>query len=114
MKVALISPKGPLYRHKGGIFKKNLRYAPLTLVHLAALVPEELNAELVIHDEGIEDIPTDMEVPCCIYLCNRASSVCFRLSLLHPQLGLASHQVQLKRCIALSDYQLCALLMVAN
>ncbi len=62
MKVALISPKGPLYRHKGGIFKKNLRYAPLTLVHLAALVPEELNAELVIHDEGIEDIPTDMEV----------------------------------------------------
>lgn len=24
--VALISPKGPLYRHKGGIFGKGLRY----------------------------------------------------------------------------------------
>ena len=62
MRIALISPKGPLYRYRGGIFKKNLRYAPLTLVHLAALVPEDLNAEIVIHDEGIGDIPTDLDV----------------------------------------------------
>ena len=38
MRIALISPKGPLYRHRGGIFKKSLRYAPLTLTTLAALV----------------------------------------------------------------------------
>ncbi|MEK6753832.1 MAG: hypothetical protein AABZ00_16360 [Chloroflexota bacterium] len=36
MKLVLISPKGPLYRHRGGIFKKNLRYAPLTLTTPAA------------------------------------------------------------------------------
>lgn len=28
MKIALISPKGPLYRARGGIFKKSLRYQP--------------------------------------------------------------------------------------
>ena len=37
LRIALISPKGPLYRHRGGIFKRSLRYAPLTLTTLAAL-----------------------------------------------------------------------------
>jgi radical SAM superfamily enzyme YgiQ (UPF0313 family) len=57
MKIALISPKGPLYRHRGGIFRKSLRYQPLTLTTLAALVPPELNAEIKVYDEGIEDVP---------------------------------------------------------
>lgn len=61
MKIVLISPKGPLYRHRGGIFKKNLRYAPLTLSTLAAYVPPELNAEIEIIDEGIEDVPLDLQ-----------------------------------------------------
>lgn len=61
MKIVLISPKGPLYRHRGGIFKKSLRYQPLTLTTLAALVPAELNAEVVLYDEGIEDVPLDLE-----------------------------------------------------
>lgn len=61
MKIALISPKGPLYRHRGGIFKKNLRYAPLTLTTLAAYVPPELNATIEIHDEGIEDIDLNLQ-----------------------------------------------------
>ena len=56
MKLVLISPKGPLYRHRGGIFKQNLRYAPLTLTTLAAYVPPELNMEVEIIDEGIEDV----------------------------------------------------------
>ena len=60
MKIALLSPKGPLYRHRGGIFKRSLRYAPLTLTTLAALVPEEVNATIEIHDEGIEDIDLQM------------------------------------------------------
>src|SRR6266540_4006009 len=59
MKIVLLSPKGPLYRHRGGIFKKNLRYAPLTLTTLAALVPAELHAEVEILDEGIEDVDID-------------------------------------------------------
>jgi radical SAM superfamily enzyme YgiQ (UPF0313 family) len=61
MRVALISPKGPLYRHRGGIFRKSLRYQPLTLTTLAALVPRELNIELQLFDEGIADVPLDLE-----------------------------------------------------
>ena len=57
MKIALISPKGPLYRHRGGIFRKSLRYQPLTLTTLAALIPPALNADIALYDEGIEDVP---------------------------------------------------------
>jgi radical SAM superfamily enzyme YgiQ (UPF0313 family) len=56
MRILLISPRGPLYRHKTGIWKKSLRYQPLTLTTLASLVPPELNAEVVLMDEGIDDI----------------------------------------------------------
>ena len=56
MRVVLISPKGPLYRHRGGIFKKSLRYMPLTLTTLAALVPGELGAEVRLIDEGIQEV----------------------------------------------------------
>jgi radical SAM superfamily enzyme YgiQ (UPF0313 family) len=59
LKLTLISPKGPLYRHRGGIFKKNLRYAPLTLTTLAALIPPEIPADVTILDEGIEDVDVD-------------------------------------------------------
>lgn len=62
MKIVLISPKGPLYRFKGGVFKKSLRYQPLTLTTLAAYVPEELEAELELIDEGIQNIPHDLQV----------------------------------------------------
>jgi radical SAM superfamily enzyme YgiQ (UPF0313 family) len=41
------------------MFSKSLRYAPLTLTTLAALVPEELNAEIRIIDEGVEDFNID-------------------------------------------------------
>jgi radical SAM superfamily enzyme YgiQ (UPF0313 family) len=61
VKIALISPKGPLYRHRGGIFKKSLRYQPLTLTTLAALVPAELNAEISLLDEGIQEVPETLE-----------------------------------------------------
>jgi radical SAM superfamily enzyme YgiQ (UPF0313 family) len=61
MKIALISPKGPLYRHRGGIFRRSLRYQPLTLTTLAALVPEELHAHIALYDEGIEDVPQSLD-----------------------------------------------------
>src|SRR5215211_602826 len=60
-RILLISPRGPLYRNRTGIWKKSLRYAPLTLTTLAALVPEELDAEVVVVDEGIHDIDWDAE-----------------------------------------------------
>jgi radical SAM superfamily enzyme YgiQ (UPF0313 family) len=62
LRVALISPKGPLYRHRGGIFRKSLRYQPLTLTTLAALVPRELDIELTLIDEGIADVPERLDV----------------------------------------------------
>ena len=61
MKIALVSPKGPLYRHRGGIFKKSLRYQPLTLTTLAALVPTELDARVTLYDEGIVELPDEID-----------------------------------------------------
>lgn len=61
LRVVLISPKGPLYRHRGGIWKKSLRYQPLTLTTLAALVPADVPVELELIDEGIADVRLDLE-----------------------------------------------------
>jgi radical SAM superfamily enzyme YgiQ (UPF0313 family) len=61
IKVALLSPKGPLYRHRGGIWKKSLRYQPLTLTTLAALIPQEIPIDLQLFDEGISDVPLDLD-----------------------------------------------------
>jgi radical SAM superfamily enzyme YgiQ (UPF0313 family) len=61
MHVVLISPKGPLYRHRGGIFRKSLRYQPLTLTTLAALAPPELGIRFTLIDEGIEDISDNLQ-----------------------------------------------------
>jgi radical SAM superfamily enzyme YgiQ (UPF0313 family) len=61
LKIVLVSPKGPLYRHRGGIWKKSLRYQPLTLTTLAALVPAEILVDLHLVDEGITDVPMDLE-----------------------------------------------------
>src|SRR6185312_8465225 len=61
LKIALISPKGPLYRHRGGIWKKSLRYQPLTLTTLAALVPSDLHVDLQLFDEGIADVPLNLD-----------------------------------------------------
>jgi radical SAM superfamily enzyme YgiQ (UPF0313 family) len=56
LRLALLSPRGPLYRHRGGIWKKTMRYAPLTLTTLAALVPSEIPADIRLIDEGIDEI----------------------------------------------------------
>jgi radical SAM superfamily enzyme YgiQ (UPF0313 family) len=61
LKIALVSPKGPLYRHRGGIWKKSLRYQPLTLTTLAALIPAEIPVDLHLFDEGIADVPLNVE-----------------------------------------------------
>ncbi len=59
--VALLSPKGRLYRHRGGIFKRSLRYAPLTLPTLASLIPSEVDHDVKLFDEGIDEIPLDLQ-----------------------------------------------------
>lgn len=62
IRLALISPKGPLYRHRGGIFGRGLRYMPLTFPVLASLVPDDVEVELTCFDEGIEQVPEDLDV----------------------------------------------------
>lgn len=59
MRIVLLSPRGPLYRHRGGIWKKTMRYAPLTLTTLASLVPPEIPAEIEIIDESVDQITPD-------------------------------------------------------
>ena len=61
LKIALVSPRGPLYRHRTGIWKKSLRYMPLTLPTLAGLIPPEIPHTLRLIDEGIEAIPEDLD-----------------------------------------------------
>src|SRR5688572_12677399 len=55
-RIVLVSPKGPLYRRRGGIWRRSLRYQPLTLTTLASLVPPELNANVRLIDEGIDEV----------------------------------------------------------
>lgn len=61
LRVLLVSPKGPLYRHRGGIFRRSLRYMPLTLPTLASLVPDDVPVDLTCVDEGIADVDPDAE-----------------------------------------------------
>lgn len=61
MKILLIMPRGALYRYEKGIFKRPIRYAPLTLTTLAALIPKEVEAEVEIIDEGVESLPEELQ-----------------------------------------------------
>jgi len=61
LRIVLVSPKGPLYRHRGGIFGQGLRYKPLTLPTLASLIPKEIPHTLRCLDEGICDVPDRLE-----------------------------------------------------
>src|ERR1044071_6655513 len=61
LSIALLSPKGRLYRHRSGIFKRPLRYAPLTLPTLVSLIPPEIEHTVTLIDEGIRNIPLDLE-----------------------------------------------------
>ncbi len=56
MKILLIHPQNLLQRHSTGIYGRSLRYAPLTMPTLKALVPADLDAEVRIVDEMVEDL----------------------------------------------------------
>jgi len=59
MKIAFLSPAGAMHRYNGS-FSKGLHYAPLTMTTLAALVPQEVEADMRIYDETVEAIPLDL------------------------------------------------------
>lgn len=60
LKIALLAPAGAMHRYSGS-FGKSLHYAPLTLTTLAALIPEDIDAEVRIYDETAEKIPLDID-----------------------------------------------------
>lgn len=77
MKIALLAPAGAMHRH-GGSFGKSLHYAPLTLTTLAALVPDDLDAEITIYDETAGPIPLDLVAELvCITCITGTSSRCY-------------------------------------
>ena len=62
LNIALISPRTGMYRFGSGVFPLFLRYAPLNMVTLAALVPPELRGNITIHDESVEKVdPTKIQ-----------------------------------------------------
>ncbi|MBO4324502.1 MAG: radical SAM protein [Lachnospiraceae bacterium] len=87
MKIALLSPAGAMHRYNG-MFHKGLHYAPITLALLAALVPAELNAEVVIYDETAEAIPLDTDADVIAITCiTGTSSRCYRYADYFRSLG---------------------------
>src|SRR5437588_869739 len=100
MRIQLLSPAGEIHRSGTGIFKTSLRYAPLTLTTLAALVPPELNADVTIQDEGVQPLDLDFDadlvgITAITGTSLRAYDVAERLPaqvrLLHGAGGLAEH-----------------------
>lgn len=77
MNIALLAPAGAMHRYSGS-FGKSLHYAPLTLTTLAALIPPELNANVVIYDETAGIIPLDLEADLiCITCITGTASRCY-------------------------------------
>ncbi len=68
MRIALLAPAGAMHRYNGN-FGKALHYAPLTLTTLAALVPEELDAQIKIYDETADKIPLDLDADIICITC---------------------------------------------
>lgn len=80
MKIALLAPAGAMHRYNG-MFHKGLHYAPITLALLAALVPEDLNAEVKIYDETAEAIPLDLDADIIGITCiTGTSSRCYKFA----------------------------------
>src|SRR3954466_446505 len=61
MKIQLLLPAGEIHRNRTGIFKTALRYAPLTLSTLAALIPPDIDADVTVQDEGVEPLNLDFD-----------------------------------------------------
>ena len=72
MKILIVLPAGQPHKLELGPIKMSFREAPLTATSLAALIPEDLKAEVKIVDESVSPIPfherfdlviTDMTMP---------------------------------------------------
>ena len=57
MKILIVLPAGQPHKLEFGPIKMSFREAPLTATTLAALVPEDLNADVKIVDESVSPVP---------------------------------------------------------
>ena len=57
MKILIVLPAGQPHKLEFGPIKMSFREAPLTATTLAALIPEELKAEVKIVDESVSPVP---------------------------------------------------------
>jgi len=88
MRIAFLAPAGAMHRFKGS-FGKALHYAPLTLTTLAALVPPDMLAEMVIYDETAGTIPSDLEADLiCITCITGTASRCYAYADYFRQRGI--------------------------
>lgn len=93
LRIQLLSPAGEIHRNGTGIFKTALRYAPLTLTTLAALVPEDLHAEVTIQDEGVQ--PLDLDFPPSLVGITAITGTALRAYDIADQLRAKGHTVVL-------------------
>lgn len=61
MRILLILPNGYVHLLKIGPLRRSMREAPLTMVMLAALAPEELDISFTLVDESIDEVPLDAD-----------------------------------------------------
>ncbi len=73
MKIAFLAPAGAMHRYNGS-FGRSLHYAPLTLTTLAAMVPEDLGADIAIYDESAGAIPLDLDAELICITCITGTS----------------------------------------
>lgn len=59
LRILLVMPDANIHRLAIGGLRISFREAPLTLTTLAALVPQELDAEITLVDESVDDFPWD-------------------------------------------------------
>ncbi|MCP4288299.1 MAG: radical SAM protein, partial [Gammaproteobacteria bacterium] len=57
LKILLVLPDGRIHKLKLGSLQTSFREAPLTATMLAALVPQDINADVEIVDESIDSVP---------------------------------------------------------
>lgn len=61
IRILLVHPQHEIQRFKTGVYKKHLRYAPITMPTLAALVPPDVEAQVRVVDEMVEELDLDQE-----------------------------------------------------
>jgi radical SAM superfamily enzyme YgiQ (UPF0313 family) len=93
VKIQLLQPAGEIHRHRFGIFKRSLRYAPLTLATLAALVPDEFDAEITLQDEGVQ--PLNLEFDADIVGLSAITGTALRTYAIADELKARGHTVVL-------------------